>query len=234
MDFVLNLYSEVGRLQWDDWIHAGGDEVSLDCWKASAHVHQWLKAHNLTSEVDLLDYFEDALLSFVIMRLHKRPIVWQELFESGLRLPPETIVDVWQNWNDNPVREKATKSHSILVSSCWYLDHLDEDWKSFYECNPRGFNGTERQKARVEGGHASMWGERVDEENFMPRVWPRASATAEKLWTGASSSAAASAAERLVKFRCLMVQRGVAASPIQPGSCATESARNFHATETVG
>lgn len=220
LDFVFNLYTELGTsLQVDDWIHVGGDEVNLDCWTKSPEVRQWLNDHNMTRAVELLDYFESQLLDFVTRTLHKKPIVWQELFDSGLNLPSETVVDVWQNWNDIPVRERATLKHDILLSSCWYLDHLDEDWNSFYKCDPRAFNGTEQQKVRVVGGHASMWGERVDENNFMSRVWPRASATAEKLWTGTNENATATSTERLDRFRCLMLQRGISASPIQPGSC---------------
>jgi hexosaminidase len=219
LNFTFNLYRELDGLQADDWIHVGGDEVALNCWKSSTRVRHWLKRHNMSTPVELLDYFESRLLSFVSKSLGKKPVVWQELFESGVRLPEETVVDVWQNWNDIPVRERATQEHDILVSSCWYLDHLDEDWLSFYRCNPRGFNGTMEQKQRVMGGHSSMWGERCDEQNFMPRVWPRASATAEKLWSGENDNASQTATARLDRFRCLMVQRGFGASPIQPGTC---------------
>ena len=40
-----------------------------------------------------------------------------------------------------------------------YLDHLKDTWQTFYDCNPRNFNGT---LDLMVGGHASMWGEHVD------------------------------------------------------------------------
>lgn len=218
-DFVQALYDELDPLLVDRWIHIGGDEVWMDCWRNSSSMHAWMIQHNMTNEVQVLEYFERQLLAYVTQQLQRRPIVWQELFDLGLDLPPSTVIDVWKEW-DLSAREKATRvGHDVLLSACWYLDHLDEDWRSMYRCDPRNFNGTRAQKAHVIGGHASMWGERVDETDLVARVWPRASAMAEKLWTGNRTSAIMTAASRLERFRCLMVQQGIEASPIGPGSC---------------
>jgi hexosaminidase len=137
---------------------------------------------------------------------------------TDIELPKETIIDVWKDWLPDS-RQHATQRHQVIYSSCWYLDHLDQDWLALYRCDPRDFNGTVEQKTNIIGGKASMWGERVDETNFMPRVWPRASAAAEKLWSGNSTSAAETAKERLEKFRCQMLEQGIEASPIWTGTC---------------
>jgi len=217
-DFVHALYDDIISVFKDEWIHAGGDEVSLQCWANNTAIQSWMKNHNMTKEVQLLDFFESDLLKYITGTLSKRPIVWQELFDSGLQLPPETIVDVWKDW-DLSAREKATKqSYSVILSACWYLNYL-HDWSTYYKCDPRDFNGTKAQKELVLGGHACMWGEWVDETNFLPLVWPRGSAAAEKLWTGNSTAAVSSAQERLERFRCFMVRQGIPASPIAPGSC---------------
>jgi hexosaminidase len=200
----------------------------LFCWKNSTKIQTWMKDHNMTDELQLLAYFEKDLMDFVTGVLQRRLIVWQDLFDSDLSLPKETIVDVWKI--DLNTRNKATEqSYQVIISACWYLDHLNEDWWSFYQCDPRDFNGTSVQKELVIGGHASMWGERVDETDFLPRVWPRASATAEKLWTGNVSSAVLTARERLGKFRCSMCQQGFPASPIDPGRCEYEGSPVYFA-----
>jgi hexosaminidase len=217
--FVHALYDELAGLVQSNMIHIGGDEVSLDCWKQSSKIKDWLQRHNMTNEEQLLAAFEMDLLKYTVNKLKKRPIVWQEVFDAGIQLPDDTIVDVWKEW-DMTALSAASNKYDVIVSACWYLDHLDKDWYSFYRCDPRAFNGTIHQKRHILGGHASMWGERVDETNFMSRVWPRASAVAEKLWTGNVTAAEQSAAERLDRFRCFMVQRDFDASPIGPGSCA--------------
>ena len=211
-------------------LHIGGDEVSLDCWKSSAKIQQWMREHNISDEVELWTHFEQFLLNYTIHRLQKQPIIWQDMLDvAKVDLPAGTIIDVWKDWLPES-RSKATTHHKVIYSSCWYLDHLDQDWNAFYCCDPRDFNGTNSQKANIIGGHASMWGERVDATNFMARVWPRTSAVAEKLWTGNSSGAFRSAFDRLTGFRCFMLEQGIEASPIWAGTCDNRRVQRPRAT----
>eukprot|EP00532_Pseudo-nitzschia_australis_P001283 CAMPEP_0168197980 /NCGR_PEP_ID=MMETSP0139_2-20121125/21496_1 /TAXON_ID=44445 /ORGANISM="Pseudo-nitzschia australis, Strain 10249 10 AB" /LENGTH=327 /DNA_ID=CAMNT_0008122573 /DNA_START=17 /DNA_END=1001 /DNA_ORIENTATION=+ len=67
-------------------------------------------------------------------------------------------------------------------------------------------------------------GEAVDASNFVSRVWPRASAVAERLWHGnvTQSGAMDSISDRIHAFRCRMVLQGFAAGPTRPGFCPAE------------
>lgn len=96
------------------------------------------------------------------------------------------------------------------------MDHLftGGDWKKYYLCEPLSFNGTSEQKQLVVGGEACMWGEVVDETNIQQRVWPRASATAEKLWSPSPISInITETAQRLEEHTCRMRRRGIPAQP---------------------
>lgn len=75
------------------------------------------------------------------------------------------------------------------------------------------------EEALVLGGGSSQWGEQVDSTCIDERMWPRASATAERLWSPAFVNDTDDALARLIPFRCHMVRRGVQASPVRPDWC---------------
>ena len=71
----------------------------------------------------------------------------------------------------------------------------------------------------VLGGEAPLWGEHIDGSNLLPRAFPRASAVAERLWSRVETNNASTAAPRLWRQRCRMLERGVPVTPLGPGYC---------------
>lgn len=169
-DFVENIYREVTTLFPDDFIHIGGDEVNLDCWKHDVSIQKWAKEHHDMTEKELLNYFE-SVLTDIVAACDKTPIVWQELLNEGVDLPPGTVIDVWKGFDTKTIQDATKRGYPVLISGCWYLDHLNNKWHDYYNCDPLNFNGTHAQKQLIMGGHASMWGERVDATDFLMRVW---------------------------------------------------------------
>lgn len=72
------------------------------------------------------------------------------------------------------------------------------------------------------GGAACAWGEYIDAVNSVNRVWPRAAAVAERLWSPADVTDVQDAAVRLADVRCRMLSRGIAAQSMGPGFCPGE------------
>ena len=76
-------------------------------------------------------------------------------------------------------------------------------------------------------------GETVDASDFDSTVWPRLAAIGERLWSDADDVNAAR--PRLENFRCLLLERGVGAAPLNnsmartapvgPGSCTQRRRR---------
>ena len=69
------------------------------------------------------------------------------------------------------------------------------------------------------GGVAEEWSERIDPSSISSFIWPRALATAERLWSPAEKANVTEAFPRLRDFRCHVVRRGTRANNLHPGTC---------------
>ena len=86
------------------------------------------------------------------------------------------------------------------------------------------------QRARVLGGEACMWGEYIDGSALLNVAWPRAAATAERLWSPGAYTNATEAKPRLARFRCLLEARGNSISPKALDLNSTEKSGETFAT----
>ncbi|KAJ8980186.1 hypothetical protein NQ317_011431 [Molorchus minor] len=213
--FLKELFEEIGETFPDQYIHLGGDEVGFECWESNSDINAFMKANDIVGDYSALESYYIQKLINIVDQLNSSSIVWEEVFSNGVILPNKTIVHVWKdNWQLT-IYEVTESGRNALLSSCWYLDHLasDGDWLKFYACDPYDFVGTEEQKQLVIGGEACMWSEVVNQYNVISRVWPRASATAEKLWSDENASDILEASRRLEEHTCRMNARGIGAQP---------------------
>ncbi len=66
--------------------------------------------------------------------------------------------------------------------------------------------GDDAARKRLIGGEATLWGEFVDGTNTLSRLWPRASAVAERLWSSIDVNNPEDAQFRLDVHRCRMLR----------------------------
>jgi hexosaminidase len=204
-------------------------QVVYGCWGQDSGITAFMQRHGFTYN-QLLNYYFSNLWQ-PLSTWGKTPVVWQEVFLAGVHLPPSTVVHIWQDPSGGvTVEDVVSQGVHGIVSPGWYLDHLDQTWQDMYAIDPLTnctagvtsgcFNITNpAEVALVLGGEAAMWGEQVDETNIASRVWPRAAAVAERLWSAARVNDPNAALSRLIAHRCRLVRRGVAAAPLQPGFC---------------
>eukprot|EP00731_Ephydatia_muelleri_P037806 Em0567g4a len=210
--FLSSFFTEVAGVFPDTYLHLGGDEVDFSCCTTSLIT------------VNLKNYYEQRLLT-MIGELGKQYVIWQEPFDNGVQVLPATVIDVWKgDWQGEMKRVTQANLHAIL-STCWYLNYISygEDWPTYYDCDPQSFGGTPAENALVLGGHACLWAEFVDSTNFLSRMWPRAGAVGERLWSDQSVTDVSSARTRLSHFECRLVARGIPAEPSSgPSYCSYE------------
>lgn len=200
----------------DDFVHLGGDEVDTHCWNVTPAISSWLRTRNMTLE-DGYAYFAKKVAGMAIKQ-GRRPIQWSEVFDHFKeKLPKETIIHVWKTVTN--VTEVVALGYNVLrnvgyYSNSWYLDNIKVMWDAVYQNEPcHGI--PDKLCGMVLGGHGEMWGETVDGSDLQQTVWPRMAAIAEKLWSGRNQTLDVNSARpRISYFRCLLLERGVAAAPI--------------------
>ncbi|XP_049624745.1 beta-hexosaminidase subunit beta-like [Suncus etruscus] len=224
-NFMSRFLTEISEVFPDKFIHLGGDEVDFTCWLNNPEIKAFMKRNGLNRDLRKLESFYIEKLLNIVAKLNKKAIVWQEVFDDEVKLNQDTIVQIWKAESYAFEEAKVTAAgFQVILSSPWYLDLISygEDWKKYYLAEPLKFFGSQEQKQLVIGGEACLWGEYVDETNFTPRLWPRASAAGERLWSHQKVRNIQDASERLAIHRCRMVRRGIAAQPLYVGHCDHE------------
>ena len=222
--FLTSLFKEIVSDFKDKYLHLGGDEVDFKCWKSNPEIQLWMLERNYTNYAKFEELYMGKLIQLV-EQLNKSYVVWQEVFDNGNKIKEDTIIHVWKGkdkWESEMYNVTSAGYHTLL-SSCWYINNISPtpDYDKYFRCNPLDFGGTTKQQSLVLGGEAALWGEWVDGTNSLSRLWPRASPTAERLWTGPSTIGISNAEiyDRLHKHRCRLLNRGVPAEPLGPGHC---------------
>nr|XP_012306689.1 beta-hexosaminidase subunit alpha isoform X2 [Aotus nancymaae] len=211
-EFMSTFFLEVSSVFPDFYLHLGGDEVDFTCWKSNPDIQDFMKKKGFGEDFRQLESFYVQTLLDIVSSYGKGYVVWQEVFDNKVKVRPDTIIQVWRE--ETPVNYTKelgliTKAgFRALLSAPWYLNRIsyNPDWKEFYKVEPLAFEGTPEQKALVIGGEACMWGEYVDNTNLVPRLWPRAGAVAERLWSNKLTSDLTFAYERLSHFRCELLR----------------------------
>lgn len=81
----------------------------------------------------------------------------------------------------------------------------------------------DKQKALIQGAIAPLWSEQVDDVVISGKMWPRAAALAELVWSGNRDSEGnkrtTELTQRILNFREYLVASGVGAAPLMPKFC---------------
>ncbi|XP_058804610.1 probable beta-hexosaminidase fdl isoform X2 [Phymastichus coffea] len=241
------LYRELLDLtELRDIVHMGGDEVNLDCWAQYSNISVAMQSLNMTDYHVLWADFERKLHLRIIRanrgKAPKAVILWS----SPLTKRPyanqylDTSVHVIQswggsNWPDTP--DLLEDGFRVILShvDAWYLDcgfgrwrETGEaacgeyrTWQTVYNHRPWRDYPTQHQRLVI-GGEAAIWSEQLGQASLGPRLWPRASALAERLWSDPPTNGYAideNVYTRLSTHIELLRSRGVRTEAMWPHWC---------------
>ena len=180
--FLDGLFKEMAALFPAPYFHIGADENNGVAWKNNAAIVAWMEQKKLANTSALQAYFVSRCYA-IVKKYGKTMIGWEEL--NSPDLPKDVIVHKWLADGDGGFlkahgtpAEIAAKGNKVLMSSSFYLDHFMPAYIHYNnpylpkEINPNYL-----------GGEAAQWTEVADRYNAELRIWPRAAAIAERLWS---------------------------------------------------
>jgi hexosaminidase len=234
LDAIQAVLGEIAAATTDEFFHLGGDEVDQSCWANTPAVQAWMKSVGFTTTDEVYEYFVSNVDQMTI-NLNRSPVRWEEVWKHfGTDLDQRTVVHAWLSSgaliNATSLGYRAIWS----VDGLYYLDALNEVWQSFYDVDILAGVTNASAIPLILGGETEMWGETADGSDVLQTIWPRAAAAAERQWSYdvVKNSADPSVAPRLHAFRCLLLERGVPAAPLNnpgaraappgPGSCLAQ------------
>jgi hexosaminidase len=178
--FLDAFIGEMAALFPDPYFHIGGDEVTGKKWRSSLRFQTFIGKHHLRDAEGLQAYFNRQLQK-VVAKYGKRMEGWDEILDPDL--PKDIVIQSWRG--QKSLADAALHGFSSILSAGYYLDQMEPASK-LYAVDPldgAAASLTDEGRARILGGEVAMWSEFVSPENVDSRIWPRAAAVAERLWS---------------------------------------------------
>ncbi len=225
------------------YFHTGGDEVNINAYLLDDTVR--------SNDTAILQPLLQTFITTVHDKVRAGgaiPIVWEELLlDWNITLGADVLVQTWRS--EDALLRTVQQGHKALAGNYnnWYLDcgfgqWLDptpnstlivppfvdycgplKNWRQIYTYDPLAGIPAELTSLVV-GGEVHMWAEQTDAVDLDGKLWPRAAAAAEVLWSGRTDvqgrvREVRDATRRLAELRERLVLSGVRAGPVQMVWC---------------
>ncbi len=178
--FLDEFIGEMAGLFPDQFFHIGGDEVNGKQWDANPKIREFKREHKLKDNAALQAYFNSRVQK-IVAKHGKTMEGWDEILRPDL--PKSIVIQSWRG--QKSLADAAQQGYRGLNSHGYYLDLMNSA-ASHYVVDPMAgaaANLSTADQKKILGGEACMWAEYVSAENIDSRIWPRAAAIAERLWS---------------------------------------------------
>ena len=218
--FLEDVLTYVMELFPGNFIHIGGDEVPKDRWRDCEHCQERLRTEGLANEEELQSWFIARIGKFLASQ-GRRLIGWDEILTGGLPGDPDTyVIQAWRGMDEAAAAARA--GHDVIASptSHAYFDYDPGvlDLQQVFEFRPVPADLDKIEAEHILGGQMNLWTEYIPAARVDAMLFPRLTAMAEALWTGAEDRDFALFLDRLHDhgpvLEHLGVRPGAAARPV--------------------
>lgn len=245
-DVLEKMYQEANDVfEVTDLFHMGGDEVKNSCWNTSEAIQEYILGQGLDLQSDktftgLWAGFQERVKEqYKKINEKARIILWtstlteEEVVEEYVS-KEDYILQVWTTGTgpDSHVPHLLEKGYDLIMSNydALYLDcgfglyvstgtnwcSPYKPWSTVYNNDLRAMGGDKVDQ--ILGGEACYWASISAEHTMDSRLWPRASALAERLWTDPEENFR-HVENRILLHRYYLTLYGIQAESIQPDWC---------------
>ncbi|KAM9495161.1 LOW QUALITY PROTEIN: beta-hexosaminidase subunit alpha [Clarias gariepinus] len=126
--FMSSLLKEVTSVFPDSFVHLGGDDVDIKCWKSNSSVQAFIGKTGFGDDTKLESYMESIMN--IKAAFNKTSIV-QAVFDYHKQRRAQYVVEVWK-------RRCYLYKMKVILGAPIYLDlpGLTHDWARFYNVHP--------------------------------------------------------------------------------------------------
>jgi hexosaminidase len=202
--FLNQFVGEMAGLFPSPYFHIGGDENNGAVWLANPAIAAYMHDHHFADPHALQAYFI-ARVEDIVEKHGKQMVAWEEAFTPG-----RSTNAVFEAWIPDAKPDLLTATmdsgNKVLLARGFYLD-------IFLPAGVHYLNDAVPADAATNknllGGEAAMWTEMADGTNIEARIWPRAGAVAERLWSAPGTLDVADMYRRLFVLSAELDREGV-------------------------
>jgi hexosaminidase len=177
--FLDTFIAEMAIIFPDHFMHIGGDENNGAEWRANPRIQAFMREHKLQDTAALQNYFNQRLLK-LLEKHGKHMVGWDEILTPDL--PKDIVVQSWRGFDS--LAAGARNGYDSILSAGYYLNLMSTAAAHYMvDPLPQASGLSPEQQARILGGEACMWTEQTSPQDIDSRIWPRAAAIAERLWS---------------------------------------------------
>jgi hexosaminidase len=96
---------------------------------SNPNIQKFLKDHNMFNGTDLMTYYSSQILQ-LMKTIGAKSMVWQDVWDDGVKLPLETVIEIWKDSSlipDSPswsyyLSKATSEGYDAVLAAPFYLN----------------------------------------------------------------------------------------------------------------
>jgi hexosaminidase len=92
-------------------------------------IQKFLKDNHMFNGTDLMTYYSSKILE-IMTSIGGKSMVWQDVWDDGVKLPPETVIEIWKDTSLLPnssswsyyLSKATSEGYDAVLAAPFYLN----------------------------------------------------------------------------------------------------------------